>query len=241
MLPHRPISTTLLPTADAMIQSRYASVSRPSGSEGFTLIELLAVIAIIGILAAILIPTVSAVRVSANKAKTKVQFNQWATAVEGFRSEYGYYPLLDASNRINPAGQNTDPAALHVFHDVLAAHRRNGDPLPAYGSGTGSGAPEAQNRKRIRFYSFGESDLAANSLLRDAFDNTEIAILVDHNLDGVIRINGTNADYAALPAVNGLTPTADDFSPAGVRAGVILYAPAPGATADEPKFIFSWK
>lgn len=77
-------SKHLLPTADAMIQSRYASVSRPSGSEGFTLIELLAVVRqIIGILAAILIADGErGAAFSANKAKTKVQFNQWATAVE---------------------------------------------------------------------------------------------------------------------------------------------------------------
>jgi prepilin-type N-terminal cleavage/methylation domain-containing protein len=69
----------------------------------FTLIELLTVMAIIGILAAIIIPTVSSVRVSANKAKTKVQFNQWASAIESFRSEYGYYPSF--------RGRRQDPKA----------------------------------------------------------------------------------------------------------------------------------
>jgi len=172
-----------------------------------------------------------------------VQFSQWAAALEGFRNEYGYYPALHGSNLVNPPGQATDPAALHLFHDLLAARRRDGSALPVFSSTTPSQFPEVQNRKLISFYCFGDADFSnasspAPNLLRDAFDNTEIAVLVDRNLDGVIK---AGSDFTTLPAVGGLTPTAADFPAAGVRAGVIFYAPAPGADARNPEFIFSWK
>ncbi|SDS61295.1 prepilin-type N-terminal cleavage/methylation domain-containing protein [Opitutus sp. GAS368] len=212
-------------------------------TRGFTLLELLSVIAVIGILAALIFPAVRSARVSANKARTKVQFSQWAAAMEGFRAEYGYYPVLHSSNLVNPPGQTTDQAMLHLFHDVLAAKRRDGSALPAYTPGTDSQLPEAQNRKLVRFYSFSDSDFTnasspTSNLLHDAFDNTEIAVLVDRNLDGVIK---QGSDFTVLPAVGGMTPSATDFPAAGVRAGVIFYAPAPGADAANPEFIFSWK
>jgi prepilin-type N-terminal cleavage/methylation domain-containing protein len=215
-------------------------LSRPPA---FTLLELLTVIVVIGILAALIFPAVRSARIAANKARTKVQFSQWAAAMEGFRSEYGYYPALHGSNLVNPPGQNTDPAALHLFHDVLAAKRRDGTMLPAWSTATNAQFPEAQNRKLIGFYSFGDADFtntaaATPNLLHDAFDNTEIAVLVDQNLDGVIK---PGSDFAAPPAVGGMTPGATDFPATGVRAGVIFYVPAPGADAANPGFIFSWK
>lgn len=203
---------------------------------GFTLLELLSVIAVIGILAALIFPSVGAARRSANKARTKVQFSQWAAALEGFRNEYGYYPVFDATALVN-GGATTTLAGDHLFHDILAGRKRDGSALLS------TGLAAAQNRKLIAFYSFSDADFTnagspTPNLLRDAFDNTEIAVLVDKNLDGVIKVG---SDYPTLPAVVGLTPGAADFPPTGVRAGVIFYAPAPGADAANPDFIFSWK
>lgn len=200
------------------------------------MLELLSVIAVIGLLAAMIFPAVRSARVSANKARTKVQFSQWAAALEGFRSEYGYYPAVDPTALVN-GGATTTITGDHLFHDILAGRKRDGTAL----SPTGPAA--TQNRKLMGFYSFSESDFTNASsptpnLLHDAFDNTEIAVLVDKNLDGLIKVG---SDYAVLPAVGGLTPGAVDFPAAGVRAGVIFYAPAPGADVANPEFITSWK
>jgi len=194
----------------------------------FTLLELLSVLAILGILAALLFPAVGSARRAANRAKTKVQFAQWSAAIESFRGEYGFYPAFDPGNLVNGGVTATE----HPFHDLLTAKLRDGTGL------TSGSAAAAQNRKAISFYSFSEADFTPDGLIRDAFDNTAIVVLVDKDLDGVIR---PGADFTALPEVGGMTPTSADFPAGGVRAGVVFYAPAPGATATNPEFIFSWK
>jgi len=210
---------------------------------GFTLLELLVVIVVIGILATLLFPGLTAARVAVGKARTRIQFNEWAAAVEGFRREYGYYPVLDGSGLVNPPSQATDPGLPHLFHDVLAARRRDGSALPAADGTADALSAEAQNRKSIAFHAFAPTDFTTDqstgpNLLCDACANTEIAVLVDRNLDGVVQMG---SDFATLPYVGGIIPGLADFPAAGIRAGVIFYAPAPGATVRNPGFIFSWK
>ena len=230
----------------------------------FTLVELLTVIAIIGILAAILIPTTGSARAAANKAKTRAQFAQWASAIEAFRQEYGYYPTFETNNKVNgTTASSTTGSALHRFYDTLVGTRRDGTALPAVRTGAqpSPAPPEAQNTRRIQFMSFTEADIvpvsttdptltAKRGLIRDAFDDTDIAVLVDRNLDGAIRNN--NTDFTgALPTVSPPDNTAvriagpgtADFptgATGGVRAGVIFYC-APPKAATSADLIMSWK
>ena len=237
---------------------------------GFTLIELLTCIAIIGIMAASLIPTTSSARNSAKRAKTRGQFAQWSAAIEAFRQEYGYYPTFEATganaNKVNGNTQgNGNLQQVHRFYETLVGTRRDGQPLT--GAATGNPVPPlGQNTRRIQFITFTDADMVPavtndpaltpkRGLIRDAFDNTDIAVLVDRNLDGSIKFSGTGGDgINTLPMVTSsdgtrLAPssagTAADFPPVaqgGVRAGVVFYSAPPGVrTGDSSLLIMSWK
>jgi prepilin-type N-terminal cleavage/methylation domain-containing protein len=70
----------------------------------FTLIELLIVIAIIGILMALLFPAVGGAMEAAKRAKAKNDLVQIAVAVKAYLTEYGKLPILSS---VASAGEHT--------------------------------------------------------------------------------------------------------------------------------------
>jgi prepilin-type N-terminal cleavage/methylation domain-containing protein len=74
---------------------------------GFTLVELLTVIAIIAILAAMLLPVLSRVKLSALKTKARIEANDIATAIQAYDSAYGRFPVsAQAQNQASQNAQN---------------------------------------------------------------------------------------------------------------------------------------
>lgn len=179
------------------------------------MIELLTVIAIIGLLVAILIPSATSARIAAKRVKTKVQFSQWAAAMEQFRQEYGFYPAID--------GGSGGRVAPDYFAGALTGQTLDG--LAA-----ASGSQLAGNARLLRFYGIGEGELnGSRTALTDAFGNTDIAVIYDRNGDGLVSsadgaavgVRGVDAGAVFLPAdsdCRGGQRTARTSSP-GCRAG----------------------
>ena len=76
-----------------------ATLAAPKRGEGgrcrsaFTIVELLTVIAIIAILAAILLPTLGAARVQAQKKQAQLQIRDLATQIQNYDSAYSRMPI----------------------------------------------------------------------------------------------------------------------------------------------------
>lgn len=113
--------------------------------KGFTLIELLVVIAIIGVLASVVLSSLSDARASAQDAKRKTEMNGVRLSMEMYFTKYNKYPpedWCDSSKGSNSIGcSTTDPAGdgwntSSAFYQSFAVDE--GFPLPVDPINTGA-------------------------------------------------------------------------------------------------------
>lgn len=162
-----------------------------ASKRAFTLIELLTVIAIIGVLAGILIPTVGIVQRKASEATSKARISQYLTAIQSFKGEYGYYPFLADLNS-NGELDLSVVANSTTFVETLSAREISNSSQSTAGAG---------NRRRIQFYNFAEGEISdgqeqpsiSADTVVDSFGNNAIRIVIDSDSDGVVTVPDPDA------------------------------------------------
>ncbi len=92
------------------------------GERAFTLIELLTVIAIIGILAAILIPTLSAVRDSAHRTQCGSNLRQIALTCLAYETDMGTLPGPSTRRVPTPLNSDVEGANPHYLYKLLESY-----------------------------------------------------------------------------------------------------------------------
>ena len=194
---------------------------------GFTLIELLMVIAIIGILAGILIPTVSAVKKQANVAASKAQLSNYVKAITMFKGDYGYYP--DFGETVQSSAESFEVklnTKSEVFIQTLSGRDTDGSTLGS------DKLAELGNRRGNAYHSFSETEFYADEAgvvdttkLADRFNNQNIVFVIDADGDGVVT---PNPDDSTLSDALGANDT--------LRSDVTAYVEPESSTDDYPAY-----
>jgi prepilin-type N-terminal cleavage/methylation domain-containing protein len=116
---------------ESRVESRKSEARRSAGPRpstldprpGFTLIELLVIIAIMGVLAALLFPVVGAVKKRQYLFNAQAEMAKLETAIDRYKAAYGFYP---PDNQLSPA----NPKVNQLYYELTGTTNISPTPNP---------------------------------------------------------------------------------------------------------------
>ena len=161
--------------------------NRSLARRAFTLIELLLVIAIIGIVSALLLVAIKGAQNTAKKTASEVMFQQWAQSLSRYKAEYKYYPHLGTGGTTSGDSYYTLDNEDMCANFVRALWGRNID-----GTELTSAQRRELNPRATEFCSFPNNsfmnDDPKTRRLTDGFGNGKIRVILDTDNDGMITL-----------------------------------------------------
>jgi prepilin-type N-terminal cleavage/methylation domain-containing protein len=154
---------------------------------GFTLIELLTVISIIGLLAGILVPTISVVVKKNRISRTITLYNTMALAFESYKEHYGRYPIFkELSAEVKPWKTNPNEIDYSFgLNDGNSLIRQVLMSDSAYQTTASAPGATNYNRDKISFLTLDDSMQSNNppgtstdAAVVDGFGNSDIGAVV---------------------------------------------------------------
>ena len=190
---------------------------RLRAARGFTLIELLTVIAVIGILAGILVPTIGIV-VQRNRLNTsKTLFNNIELAFESYKATYNHYPIFDElAPEQKPWKTNVNEIDISFkLNDDKALLRQVLMNDVAYQVTASTPGAKNYNRQKVAFLQVDDSSLSRQApgddqdpVIVDGFGNSDIAAVVhsgnnkEIDKDGITKgVNDADGTGPLVPKV----------------------------------------